>query len=181
MDGRDEGDEAAIIIAAHNLGIHCYLRQQRSHFCFEAFHSRLLSRWAALLTAAPLCRVSSWRDGGGHGPRSGGEKRPGGQAISGDRQELVHSNEQPRPGKLALRDVDPNVCAGEESGRQMETGRETDGDTERETNGDRERETNGDRERETDGDRERERNGDREREKNGDRERETDGDRETDI
>jgi len=27
----------------------CYLSYQRFHFCFETFHSRLLSRWAALL------------------------------------------------------------------------------------------------------------------------------------
>lgn len=35
--------------------------------------------------------VSDWREGGGHA--------------------LVHSNEQPRPGKLEPRDVDPQVCA----------------------------------------------------------------------
>ena len=29
-------------------GFHCYLSQQRFHFCFEKFHYRLLSRWAAL-------------------------------------------------------------------------------------------------------------------------------------
>ena len=29
--------------------IHCCLCDQRFHFCFEKFHSRLLSRWAALL------------------------------------------------------------------------------------------------------------------------------------
>ena len=29
-------------------GIHCYPSQQRFHFCFETFHSRLLSRCAAL-------------------------------------------------------------------------------------------------------------------------------------
>jgi len=27
--------------------IHCYLSQQRFHFCLETFHSRLLSRWTA--------------------------------------------------------------------------------------------------------------------------------------
>jgi len=27
---------------------HCYLSLQRFHVCFETFHSRLLSRWAAL-------------------------------------------------------------------------------------------------------------------------------------
>ena len=30
------------------LVLHCYLIQQRFHFCFETSHSRLLSRWAAL-------------------------------------------------------------------------------------------------------------------------------------
>ena len=29
--------------------IHGYLSQQRFHFCFETFHSRLLSLWAALI------------------------------------------------------------------------------------------------------------------------------------
>jgi len=28
--------------------LHCYLSEQRFHVCFETFHSRLLSRWAAL-------------------------------------------------------------------------------------------------------------------------------------
>ena len=28
--------------------IHCHFSQQRFHVCFETFHFRLLSRWAAL-------------------------------------------------------------------------------------------------------------------------------------
>jgi len=41
--------------------IQCYSIQQRFHFCFETFHSRLLSRWAVCLpkitwsTAVCLC------------------------------------------------------------------------------------------------------------------------------
>jgi len=31
---------------------HCYLSYQRFHFCFETFHSRPLSRWAALFREA---------------------------------------------------------------------------------------------------------------------------------
>jgi len=34
--------------SGQNLRIHCYLNKQRVHFCFETFHSRLLSCWAAL-------------------------------------------------------------------------------------------------------------------------------------
>ena len=34
-------------IREHSKILHCYLSQQRFHFCFETFHSRLLSRWAA--------------------------------------------------------------------------------------------------------------------------------------
>ena len=38
-------------VASHGVRFmvsHCYLSEQRFHFCFERFHSRLLFRWAAL-------------------------------------------------------------------------------------------------------------------------------------
>jgi len=36
---------------------HCYLSSQRLHFFFETFHSRLVSRWAALFEGAQGTRV----------------------------------------------------------------------------------------------------------------------------
>ena len=38
--------------------IHFYFSQQISHVCFETCHSRLLSRWAALLGVAVIVRTS---------------------------------------------------------------------------------------------------------------------------
>ena len=42
--------------------IHCFLRDQRFHFCFETFHCRLLSRWAALRSLHGGFRVRSPRN-----------------------------------------------------------------------------------------------------------------------
>ena len=39
---------ADFILEDYAQHIHCYLIHQRFLFCFETFHARLLSRWAAL-------------------------------------------------------------------------------------------------------------------------------------
>ena len=41
------GYNAILRRALPTFGLHCCVSQQRFHLCFETFHSRLLSRWAA--------------------------------------------------------------------------------------------------------------------------------------
>ena len=74
--------------------IHCYLSQKRFHICFETFHSRLLSRWAALLAKGSGRYLAP----GGNGD---GEDVPGAvvasvrEAQQQHLQELAHHHHAP--------------------------------------------------------------------------------------